>query len=184
MPRTPERTAAADAPRRRDASEAEAKALASPLRLRILRVCLGEPRTNKEIAQALAKDPATTLHHVRTLVDTGFLAALPGRRGMRGSREIPYEATGKSWTLSTPGASGFMLETFLEEVALVPAEAVDASRLGLRMEPAMYEEFTGRLQELFDEFAGRCDRAGSGDAWSVYFAIHPDPNRPPRDRSA
>lgn len=152
--------------------------MASPLRLRILRVCLGEARTNKEIAQALGKDPATTLHHVRTLVDTGFLTALPVRRGVRGSREIPYEATGKSWTVSTPGASGFMLETFLEEVALVPAETVDSSRLGLRMDPGTYDEFVGRMQQLLDEFSERCYETKSGDAWSIYFAIHPDPNRP------
>ncbi len=38
---------------RRDATDEEARALASTLRLRILRVCLGEGRTNKEIAQAL-----------------------------------------------------------------------------------------------------------------------------------
>ena len=42
---------------------------------------------------------------MRRLVDTGFLAALPVRRGTRGAREIPYEATGKSGQGSTPGAA-------------------------------------------------------------------------------
>ena len=42
---------------RRPADEAEAKALASPLRLRILRLALHEPRTNKEIAEALGATP-------------------------------------------------------------------------------------------------------------------------------
>ena len=42
---------------RRPADEAEAKALASPLRLRILRITLHEPRTNKEIAEALGLQP-------------------------------------------------------------------------------------------------------------------------------
>ncbi len=171
---TPERRR----PDRRDATDAEAKALASPLRLRILRVCLDGEHTNQEIAAGLGKDPASTLHHVRRLVETGFLAALPVRRGTRGSREIPYRATGKSWTLQDPGASRFMLDAFLEEVALVPAETVNASRLGLRMTDEMYEEFTGRVQALLDEFRDRTDRLDSGAAWSVYFAIHPDPNRP------
>ena len=40
---------------------------------------------NKEIAQRLDRDPATTLYHVRKLVDTGFLVALPVRRGVRGA---------------------------------------------------------------------------------------------------
>ena len=57
--------------------EADARALASVLRMRILRLCLDEPMTNKEIATRLGKDPATTYHHVRTLTDRGFLAAQP-----------------------------------------------------------------------------------------------------------
>ena len=57
---------------RRPATDAEARALASGVRLRILRLCWDEPRTNKEIAARLDRNPATVLHHVRTLVDTGF----------------------------------------------------------------------------------------------------------------
>ena len=59
---------------RRPATEAEAKALASPLRLRILRLCLDQALTNKQLAGRLGRDPGTVLHHVRTLVATGFLA--------------------------------------------------------------------------------------------------------------
>ena len=60
---------------------------------------LHEPRTNKEIAEALGLNPASVLHHVRTLVDTGFLIEQPVRRGPRGSRERPYLASGKTWYL-------------------------------------------------------------------------------------
>jgi DNA-binding transcriptional ArsR family regulator len=84
---------------RRAATAEEAKAIASPLRLRILRLCLDRPLTNKQIAQALDRDPASVLHHVRKLVQTGFLAAEGERRGTRGAREVPYRATGKSWVL-------------------------------------------------------------------------------------
>src|SRR5688572_29522836 len=84
---------------RRPATEAEAKALASGVRLRIIRLCLDRALTNKEIAQRLGTNPATTLHHVRTLVATGFLEPQETRRGARGSREVPYLSTGKSWTL-------------------------------------------------------------------------------------
>jgi len=52
--------------------------------MRILRLCLDDALTNKEIAQRLQRDPASVLHHVRTLVDTGFLEALPARRGRAG----------------------------------------------------------------------------------------------------
>jgi Helix-turn-helix domain len=161
---------------RRLATDEEARALASSLRLRILRICLGRPQTNKEIAAVLGRDPATTLHHVRTLVRTGFLAPQAERRGSRGAREIPYLATGKSWRLSNPGSSGVMLETFLEEVAQVPADQVDTTRLGLRLPEAGIAEFRDRLRDLLDEFADRPSDPGSS-ALSVFISVHPDPNR-------
>ena len=84
-----------------EADEAEhqrrARALASPLRLRILRLCLHEARTNRELAVELDINPGTLLHHVRSLVGTGFLVAEEPRTGARGAREIPYRATGRSW---------------------------------------------------------------------------------------
>ena len=162
-------------PGRRPATDAEARALASTLRLRILRVCLGEPRTNKEIAATLDKDPATILHHVRRLVDTGFLAAQPVRRGTRGSREIPYLATGKSWQMETPAKDSAMLTAFLEEVALSPVEDVDMLRIGLRLSAERKEELSRRLTILMEEYFENPDPEGA--AWSVYAAIHPDPNR-------
>jgi DNA-binding transcriptional ArsR family regulator len=161
---------------RRPATDEEAKALASALRLRILRVCLNEPQTNKEIAERLGRDPASTLHHVRTLVRTGFLAPQGDRRGKRGAREIPYLATKKSWQLSVPGSSRLMLETFLDEVALVPATDLDTTRLGLRLAPDEMTDFRTRLGELIDEFAGRPDDP-SAPAWSIFITLHPDPNR-------
>src|SRR5882672_8419389 len=85
---------------KRAATPAEFKAMAHPLRLRILRLCLHDALTNKELAARLKKDPATVLHHVRMLVDTGFLAPDRVRSGARGALEKPYRATGKSWVLS------------------------------------------------------------------------------------
>ena len=91
---------------------AEARALASPLRLRILRICLHEPHTNKEIAQSLGMNPGSTLHHVRTLVRTGFLQAGEPRRGKRGAREVPYLATKRSWDTPVPGIGPILIQTF------------------------------------------------------------------------
>jgi hypothetical protein len=171
------------ATQRRPASDEEARALASSLRLRILRTCLHEPHTNKEIAQILGRDPASVLHHVRTLVRTGFLVAEEERRGTRGAREVPYRATGKSWRLSSPAQDRATLDTFLEEVALVPAEQVDSARLGLRLSPADWADFNAKLRALLDEFADR-PTDPTAPAWSIFLAIHPDPNYPPRDLPA
>jgi len=162
---------------RRQATDEEAKALASSLRLRILRICLGEGHTNKEIAGILGRDPASTLHHIRTLVRTGFLQPQPERRGTRGAREIPYLATKKSWRLSTPAMDRSMLDAFLEEVALVPAAELDTTRMGLRLPAAGMAEFSTRLRGLLDDFASRPEDP-SAPAWSVFLIVHPDPNRP------
>ena len=165
---------------RRQATEAEARALASTLRMRILRLCLDEELTNKEIAGRLDRDPASVLHHVRRLVDTGFLEALPARRGTRGAREVPYRATGKSWQLSgttVPGVASpgdVMLQTFLDELADAGGELADASRLGLRLNAEHRAEFTNRIGAVLDEFAARPPDP-DGERWSVFVAIHADP---------
>ena len=162
---------------RRQATDEEARALASALRLRILRICLSEPRTNQEIAQILGRDPASILHHIRTLVRTGFLERQEERRGARGAREVPYLATRKSWLLDVAERDRIMLDTFLEEAGLVPVAELDMTRLGLRLPAAQMDEFRSRLQDLLEEFSGRPDDPNA-PAWSLFFALHPDPNRP------
>jgi len=162
---------------RRPATEAQARALASGTRLRILRLCLSEALSNKEIATRLQRNPASVLHHVRTLVDTGFLVAQPARRGVRGAREVPYLATGLSYLVDLDEwpvrRSDAALEAFLEEVAAVGQEQLSSARLGLRLPPDQIAEFRERLQELLDEFARR-PMDPDGERWSLYFGIHPE----------
>lgn len=169
--------------RRRRATEAEAKAVASAIRLRILRVCLDEPLTNQEIAGRLDANPATMLYHVRRLVATGFLAPQPERRGTRGAREVPYLATGKSWTLdfrNRPADGQAMIDAFLQEIALVenPGE-IPMSRLALRLTQAEHDELVRRMVALFDELADRHLQNPDPDArpYSLFFALHPDASR-------
>jgi DNA-binding transcriptional ArsR family regulator len=150
---------------KRPATPEEAKALANPLRLRILRLCLDQALTNKELAARLGRDPGTILHHVRTLVATGFLAAEPARRGTRGSREQPYRATGKSWALDIgEGPSGIrlaMVEAFREELAEGNADdVVVLTRLGVRLTPEVIDEFASRLEALVTEVKQRDDPSG------------------------
>ncbi len=171
-------SAAADRPERRPATDAEARALASGLRLRILRMTLDEPLSNREIAEALGLNPATVLHHVRTLVDTGFLAPQEPRRGRRGAREIPYRATGKSWYTSAPAGTSSMIDAFLAEIAAVPEPDQDLTRLGLRLPPEQMEELRERLWALVQEFHDR-PRDPSAQPWSLFLALHPDTSQRP-----
>lgn len=149
---------------RRPATAEEARALANPLRLRILRLCLDQALTNKELADRLGRDPGTILHHVRQLVAAGFLAADADRRGLRGSTERPYRATGKSWTLDV-GESGSgtlaMIEAFRDEVAESPAgDVLTLSRLGIRLQPDAAAAFGRRLTALVEELYASDDPAG------------------------
>lgn len=166
------------------ALDADARALASVLRMRILRLCLDEPRTNKEIADRLGRDPATTLHHVRTLTRRGFLAPQPARRGARGAREVPYLATRKSWrTPRAPGQDRVLIAAFLEEVAEAPPDSVATARLGLRLDDVGWAEFRERVDGLLEEFASRPPDP-HGTAYSVFMAYHEDVARRPRPDDA
>lgn len=164
------------------ATEAERKALSSVVRMRILRMCRYEALTNRQIAGRLDRNPATVLHHVRTLVDTGFLVAEGVRRGARGSRELPYRATGRSWVLDfdpIPGATteprNVLLRTFLEEVSAVPEMDVQCSRLGLQLSPERLAELQQRLYRTLDEFAAD-DLVPDEPRISVFLALHPEVN--------
>ena len=166
-------------PARRDTADvdADARALASTVRIRILRLCLDEALTNREIAERLDRNPATVLHHVRTLVDRGFLAAEPVRRGTRGSREVPYRATRRSWSVrDVTGVARTLIDTFVEEVGLVDLETVHVTRLGLRLDEAGHAELVERLDALAEEFAARPPTPG-GTPYSLFVALHEDASR-------
>lgn len=162
---------------RRDADEAERRALASPLRLRMLRLALHEPRTNKELAEALGLNPASSLHHVRTLVDTGFLVEQEPRRGRRGARERPYLASGKSFYVSTGvdlvDGKDLVLTTFLQEVAGLGPGDLQSSRLGFRLSVADREVVEARLHDLLTEIAAMPSDP-DGEPWSLYLGLHPE----------
>ncbi len=145
-----------------EATPADLKALAHPLRMRILRLCLHESVTNKEIADRLRLDPATSLYHVRQLTQNGFLHAEPVRTGKRGALEKPYRATGKSWSLTFPRPDDHLsallagLDAARDEIVAAGASSVITNtRAGLRLGPADLAELTERLQALVQEFTER-----------------------------
>jgi DNA-binding transcriptional ArsR family regulator len=161
---------------RRPATREEARALANPLRLRILRLCLDRATTNEELAARLGRDAGSMLHHVRMLVETGFLAREEERRGARGSIERPYGATGKSWTLDVGeegDASGVLalIDAFRAEVAEVPVDALlSTARLGVRLRPDQLEAFAERVQALVDDLKDADDP--EGEPYGVFIGMH------------
>lgn len=138
------------------ATQAEARALSHPLRLRILRVCREEPLTNSEIAERLGEGPATVLFHVRTLVRNGFLRREAERRGRRGAREVPYRATGKSLALrfgpDSEGELAIIDATRAEVAEAGPEATLTMSRLASRLTPELVEEFVRRAEAIERDF--------------------------------
>ena len=148
--------------------------MAHPLRLRILRLCLDEGLTNRELADRLGEQPATVLYHVRTLVKTGFLEAQGERRGRRGAREIPYLSTRKSWTLSfepDTAAHVAMLDAARAELVDSGPEAVlELVRLAVRLRPEQLDALGRRVVELVKE-ADAADDPG-GEPIGIFIAVH------------
>ncbi|MET0735817.1 MAG: winged helix-turn-helix domain-containing protein [Microbacterium sp.] len=157
------------------AAEARLRALSSPLRLRALRLCAFDSRTNKELAELLDVNPGTMLHHVRTLVQTGYLAPDDERVGAHGAREVPYRATGLSWRTSMPGGSPVLVETFLQQIEGVDDEDLDVTWLGLRLNDEHKAELQQRLYDLVQDFKERGPDA-DGESYSLFTALHPDDN--------
>jgi DNA-binding transcriptional ArsR family regulator len=152
---------------KRPATPEEAKALANPLRMRIIRLCLHEALTNKQIAERLGRDPGTTLHHVRKLLATGFLTSDEVRTGPAGALEKPYRSTGKSWNVDVeesglqPDISLAVLEAFREEVSEgPPGNLFGTWRLGVRLLPQDRDELMKRVEALAHEIHDRDNPAG------------------------
>jgi DNA-binding transcriptional ArsR family regulator len=159
---------------RRPATRAEARALAHPLRLRILRLCLDAALTNRELADRLEQDPATVLYHVRTLLRTGFLRREAERRGRRGAREIPYRSTRKSWTLSfEPDTTGTLAVIDATRSELVEAGAdgvLELIRIATRLAPERLEALQARVQALIEETLA--DDASGDESVGILVAVH------------
>lgn len=170
-------------PRRR-ATLQEARALAHPLRVRILRLCLDHARTNSELAAAVDEQPATVLYHVRTLLRTGFLAEEPQRPGPRGTVEKPYRATGKSARLddTMSGADTAVLRAILGAVAAEVSEAgpgalLEGVRMPLLLQPDQLEELLAQLRGVLAQFPSAdqylaAEAAPGADPYALLLVVH------------
>ncbi len=163
----------------RDATVEELKALAHPLRWRILRLCLDRALTNKELSERLDVAPATVLRHVRALVKTDFLAAEPVRTGTRGALERPYRATGRTWRLGLVDVEGEGLARRVE-LALLAAHRAEVLEAGpdanretargvLRLGAASQAELKARMAALITEFVERDEP--DGEALSYLWSL-------------
>ena len=156
-----------------DPADRRARALSSALRMRILRFCLHEARTNREIAAEFGLNPGTSLHHVRTLVDTGFLSRGEPRPGARGAREQPYRATGLSWRTPVPGITTVLVRAFLDDIEGVAPDDIESWRMGFLMDEATSAELSAELTDLIDRYRHR-EPGPDARPVSMFVALHPE----------
>ncbi|HSK22039.1 MAG TPA: helix-turn-helix domain-containing protein [Egicoccus sp.] len=164
---------------RRPATVAEAKAVAHPLRIRILRLCGQRELTNKELADRLGKSPGTVLYHVRQLLEAGLLVPAEVRSGASGALEKPYRSTGATWWLEDPlsdaGPAAAMLpiQAFYDELREVGPEALHATaRFMLHLSDDDLREFERRILAILDEYIETDDRRRDQPAYGGLVAMH------------
>ncbi|MBG6226578.1 DNA-binding transcriptional ArsR family regulator [Arthrobacter sp. CAN_A2] len=164
------------------ASAREIKALAHPLRLRILRLCGLHELTNKQLADRLGQDPGTMLYHVRQLLSTGFLEPAEVRTGSSGALEKPYRSTGRSWNLDTAlGDAGPLapVEAFREELIEAGPDALASlSRFVLHLSAQDAEDLITRVDAILSEYTDSdSDRQRSDQpAYGGIFVLHRTPD--------
>jgi DNA-binding transcriptional ArsR family regulator len=157
----------------------EAKALAHPLRLRILRLCAHHEMTNKQLADRLGTDPGTVLYHVRLLVEADLLHQEPVRTGSSGALEKPYRSTSRSWWLDDPladagpDASMIPIEAFQEELREAgPQSVATSARFTLHLSPEDVATLDRRILAVIDEYVETDDQRLDRPAHGGIVVVH------------
>ena len=157
------------APRMMVSDPKQLRALADPLRRRILHILAERPATNQQLAAALDQPQAKVLHHVRYLLDAGLILLVDQRiRG--GNVEKYYRAKARVHSFRPEPAespehagavSGALLEAATQELAASMAQWPEQppywEARRARLTPERVEEFAQRLQALIAEFWGELD---------------------------
>ena len=155
------------------------KALAHPLRQRILELMIEAPITTKQVADRLGEKPTKLYHHVETLESAGLIRLVKTKR-KRGTIEKYYEAVAQRFVMDREAVEvrlkaddgqgqletiiAASLDETLHEIrqsmgaGLVRAdEAADDSvfiRSHMRMTPVQMQHLVERLQDWIRECQG------------------------------
>lgn len=153
--------------------------MAHPLRLRILRLCLQQELTNKQLADRLGREPGTVLYHVRLLVDAGLLQPAPVRTGDSGALEKPYRSTAQSWWLYNPLADAepdpafAPVEAFQDELREAgPGSVQLTTRFTLHLSPDDVAALDRRILAILDEYVETDDQRLNQPALGGIIILH------------
>lgn len=148
------------------------KALANPLRRRIIDLATERPATVAEFAEALGRPPGTVAHHIKVLAAAGLLAVVETRQ-VRSVTEHYYARTAPTFVMPNADEREAQMVEDLGQ-ARRAAEEGEASFVGVRFvrlpndrARALLDEFVSRLEALAEE-------SGSGDTvYGVMLGIVP-----------
>ena len=146
----------------------EVRALAHPLRLRLLELFAQSPRTTKQAAEALGEAPTRLYHHVAALEKAGLVRLRETKR-KRGTTEKYFEAVTKRFladareVLRDQGntrdhaavamvlfdqARNELIRALGTAATYEPSTALVAIRSVLRLSPRAAKQLTKKLQDL------------------------------------
>lgn len=145
------------------------KALADPLRVRILEALVERPRTTKQVAERLGEKPTKLYHHVEALDKVGLIE-LHSTRPNRGTLEKYFQAVARSFRAdpdlfsSDPAATGWaamgaeLLSRGAEEIRALDGVDLEGRQpmlvqLKTTASQARIERMQEQFQQLFDELA-------------------------------
>ncbi len=161
------------------------KALADPVRHRILGIIQSRPATAKQIADRLKMPPGTIGHHLQVLESAG-LAQVVARRLVRGIVAKYYTRTARIFTYNFPDvvtgkvpalvrfltdARDELAETLVDGV---PEALVKTAFPHARLTAERYAYFERRLMELVDEFIAE-PPTSEGTVFSLSVALFQAP---------
>ena len=183
---------------------ADLRALAHPLRLRMMELFAEAPKTTKQVADILGQPPTRLYHHVAALERSGLLV-LKEKRKNRGAVEKWYVGIsqqihgradkGKS---ARRAVAATVLEQAKQELISRPAGAKEAAllaRVVLALPPSQIPAIRKRLFDAVQSLRRKSQRSGAGstpkksaqdcERWAVTVAFAPvtAPPAPPGRRS-
>jgi DNA-binding transcriptional ArsR family regulator len=153
------------------------KALAHPLRHRLL-FALGErPATTGQLAAALDTGKGTVAHHLKVLREAGMVRVVR-TRPVRGGTEQYYQRTARRFDFAGPGGpaqASVIVQAVAEELGTAQDEPLLIVR-NLRLSAERSRELMNRLTELVDGLtdAGPAE-SRYGMMVTVYRPRQPDP---------
>jgi DNA-binding transcriptional ArsR family regulator len=175
----------------------QVKALADPLRMRIVEAMLKGPRTTKQVAEALGEGPTRLYHHVDALERAGILRLVETRRN-RGTLEKYYEPVAKVFIIDrdlfAPAraeaaeeaadvvgvAVTDMLRNTIDEIhagiadrriPLHDRSRAEVARVAVRTTPARIDAIMAQVQTLLEEAQEEDDGAAGGPTYDYRLVV-------------